>query len=664
MNPVFSQPTWGRLSVLALAVTLAACGGGGVDVVNTTPLAETPSFVVDGNAVKGAMNKAKVVAYKVNADGTKGDALGNATTDAEGAYSIPVSGYTGVVLIEVTATADTTMVDEATGTTITPASGFVLRASVASPTGTGTAKTLTAQVSPLTEMAVAAAVKAGGLSTANVEKANSDLAAALGFNPTTDKPVFENGVPKSKAAITLAAISHMAKADDLAACTSATDQAAKVKCVVEELAKDGFASAGVTASLENRIVVVAEKAGADATIVPSIKQVIPAGTPPATTALDQTKAFMATLRSNAKALDASNLSLTTELQAVSDDMSGRAAPLARSTIDAFDLATKGAQFWADFQAETSPSTFSRSFYTGGYMGQYLGGCGFYQDTNYLTLATSKANAKYVACGTAGQYEYQGSATYVWSSRVRLHPGSTADNFKVYTQTRKAQVSQVWNGNYYTYSEVSPTERKHYPAAFPGSEATLTAARDSKGDIVSVQLMGEMAPSFERDYVTKWVTVPASGSQPAYSYTGGDYVYAVLGDKLKVDLGGSRTVDAAGINTVALKGSVAQYKTVNSADVLQTSMALEEGSYFKAKALSVVEVNGQPVQGGDGSHAMVLKLRFATATSALAGQLSVTDFTTDKSGTVYLPTKASFAGSAERNGVAFFKGSVAAELLNC
>ena len=166
---------------------------------------------------------------------------------------------------------------------------------------------------------------------------------------------------------------------------------------------------------------------------------------------------MGALRSNAKALDSADLSLQTELQKVADDMHGRTAPLASSSITALNVARLGAQLWNDVIKGDAPFVKSQSFYEdfpNPYGFGLLGACSFYSDTKYENLATSKADAKYVACGAAPQFipatdangEYTPCSTVgewcetVWSYGVRLHPDAAdANKFTIYTQTLRREI---------------------------------------------------------------------------------------------------------------------------------------------------------------------------------------------------------------------------------
>ena len=96
------------LSAAVLSVLLAACGGGGDDDGTATVAPVVTESSITGTAVKGLLQAAKVTAYKV-VDGKKGDKITETTTDNNGAYTLKVSGYSGAVILEMTADASTKM---------------------------------------------------------------------------------------------------------------------------------------------------------------------------------------------------------------------------------------------------------------------------------------------------------------------------------------------------------------------------------------------------------------------------------------------------------------------------------------------------------------------------------------------------------------------------
>lgn len=637
-----------------VAAVVAGCGGGSsvVDVGTVTPVTPvTPSTAtIAGDAVKGPLKFAKISVYKVTATGTKGDLLIETTSDANGHYSVTVTGYTGMVLV--VASVDplkTKMFDEATGADITPVADFSMRTAMAAESG----KTYSAQINPFTELAtLAALLKTGGLSVANVAQSNKDLFETLGFDPNSAAPDFDatTKAPKNALAAALTALSKMAKADDLPACVSAVGQAEKVKCVTKELANRGLADVGIKSALQAKLDVETDAAG-----LPVVAITQPSGTPvTAASTLAQTKAFFAALRNNVKALDATDMSLQTELQAVTNDMQNRTTPVVTSSLDALEVAMRGAQLWKDILKNPNAVFVTGKTFYGNpdYFGNLtaVGSCSFNSDVKYNVLATSKADANYIACGTKGwnspatntsgeqtNCQKVGEWCYsVWTTRVRLHPdAATPGKFTVYTQTRKAKM--VLAADKTTVED--KTARFEYGAAFPGNASVLTAAWDANVQPTSVTLAGELSPGFQSNNMwmsywdstaNRWIYKPATISP--------------LGDKHNVNL--SVAVTKLGtLDKLALSGSIDLIK----AGVLETAISLGAGSYVQATS------GNNSAQ--DGSQEMLLKLKSNTAGSAIMGDLKFSAFKTDKSGTDYIPTVMDFTGTIQRNGTNFFEGSV-------
>ena len=132
------------LAATALAIVVAACGGGG-------SLSAPVSTTISGSAVKGPVNGATVTVKNA----ATGAVLGTTTTGAGGAYSLNVA-FSGDVVVEVNGGSYT---DESTGATTPLATPMkvVLNANGGSVTGI---------VTPLTTMAFTSAYGAGGTPTA------------------------------------------------------------------------------------------------------------------------------------------------------------------------------------------------------------------------------------------------------------------------------------------------------------------------------------------------------------------------------------------------------------------------------------------------------------------------------------------------------------------
>jgi hypothetical protein len=170
-------------SALAVAL-LAACGGGGSD----SPAPTTAAVTLSGTAAKGLMAGADVSALAVKADGTVDTTpLATTTTDASGHYTLNFTATKDqpyVIQVKAKDDGSTTHLDEVSGAAQALPAGFAMRALFV-PTSTGNVST-SASVTPFSELAVAAAAKAGGgLTAANAAQAVSTVSQLLGFDPTS-----------------------------------------------------------------------------------------------------------------------------------------------------------------------------------------------------------------------------------------------------------------------------------------------------------------------------------------------------------------------------------------------------------------------------------------------------------------------------------------------
>lgn len=169
------------LSIAILTTLLATCGGGSSDsgTSNTTPA--VTEGTITGTASKGILpEKTTVTAYKVTADGKKGDKLISAITDNNGTYSLKVSGYSGAVLLEMTSSSDTTMLCDNTAGCGEVAFGQAVSATSLTlqsvlPELKATNKTA---ITPFTHLASKYAEK-NGYNKANIEAALTQIAVYL-----------------------------------------------------------------------------------------------------------------------------------------------------------------------------------------------------------------------------------------------------------------------------------------------------------------------------------------------------------------------------------------------------------------------------------------------------------------------------------------------------
>jgi hypothetical protein len=629
---------------ISFAIILTACGGGGSgDVVPT-------AFTLSGAAVKGPLSDAVINIYKTTAEGTQGERLTSVTTDPAGKYSATVSGYSGVVILEASVKSETRMFDEATGVKITPSIEFKMRSSLAVKFG----DTAHAEINPFTESATAnALMKTGGLTTNNVGKANMDIATILQFNPLTTIAEFDaaTGNAKNSAAAALTAVSYMAMSGALG-CT-AGNQATKVACITVAISSRGLTDSALKSDLQSNINSVVSNLGLPAlTLQAPSGAVVDDATP-----LELTKSFIGTLRSNLKALSATDISLQTELQAVADDMKNRTLPIAGANVDALRVAFAGAQFWNDVVKNgTTPFTSTKTYYFGG---NGPSRCTLYNDTELQTVASERNTANYVSCYGPKEYipatDENGFSTYCaaageWCSsnigiNIKLDPDSSDSNkFAVFTRTSLQKI---------TLKSVSPNSYNYeytvYGASGSGNISVLTIQVNAGGGIGSISIFGELSPAFNVNW--SGYVFAGGGANPSLYYPG--VSVKILGDKQNVALSAALT-KVAGMDNLAISGAMELIK----AGELESHIEISSGSYLKAKSDGVGGYSAK-----DGSQELLIKIKGGTAGNTITGDLKIGSFKSDASLTSYVPTIFSFSGSVQRNGISFFDGALTSKIRN-
>jgi hypothetical protein len=156
-----------------VVLVMVGCGGGG---------GGTPTSTVNGVASKGPILGGTVQFFAIQSGVVAATPLTTTpatvtTSLVDGSYTANIS-YVGPALVMVTGG---TYVDEATGATVpltTP-----LRAALPNVTGT-----VTANVTPFTELAVQEAEALGGLTAANITSANAAISSMVGFDILTTSP--------------------------------------------------------------------------------------------------------------------------------------------------------------------------------------------------------------------------------------------------------------------------------------------------------------------------------------------------------------------------------------------------------------------------------------------------------------------------------------------
>lgn len=167
---------------------LVGCGGG-----SNSDSSTASSLSISGVVAKGALIGADVQAYQV----VNGSlvALGSPVkTDANGSYSLSgLPSTTNPVVVKVTVNSSTTMLDETLTpggdgkfplATIPPKAGTVMRTAIQNLLSNSEVN-----ITPFTEMAVAAAVSTGQISASSLAVGQDQMEQLVGFNPFIVKPI-------------------------------------------------------------------------------------------------------------------------------------------------------------------------------------------------------------------------------------------------------------------------------------------------------------------------------------------------------------------------------------------------------------------------------------------------------------------------------------------
>ena len=223
------------LLLLPIIFLITSCGGGGGN--STASTATTGSLSISGVAAKGAFIGAYVQAYEV-VNGLLVAIGSPVQTDTDGSYTISsLSSTTNPIVVKVITNTSTTMRDEtqAPGSdgkfplaSNAPAAGTEMRTALSS-LDTSTE----VHITPFTEMAVAAAVSSGGITTSSIAAGQDQVMQLIGLNPFNVKPITNsndnNSLLQKRMMLYLASVANKAKN------TSCTGDASGVSCVLASL---------------------------------------------------------------------------------------------------------------------------------------------------------------------------------------------------------------------------------------------------------------------------------------------------------------------------------------------------------------------------------------------------------------------------------------------
>lgn len=658
------------LAALVVAGLSVACGGdGGGD----TPAATTSTVTLSGVAAKGLLRNAVVTAHAVKADGTVDTAvLATATTDANGAYTLPAfTATSGVpIVVRVTATAATRAVDEVSGTLVALPTDFVLR-SVYVPTTTGPVS-VTSHVTPFSELATAAAARATvGITAGTAAQAQVNVTALLGFDPTAVKPASiqsAQGPEQQALAVMLTAVSKLANDSGLGCNEAALGD--RTQCVVEKLSESaslGSTKPGTVGGIdisaklvESAVAVVnnptlTQGTTVDVTTIGAVKSGLEgSGTPPVVStspAITAAKSLFTGLKSDFSELFSQG-GVSSIAQGAANiqgfrfktAMDGVQVPLLSAVADSSAILS-GIDLYNDFKAGRSGNNRA-----GGTADDIANG-----------NAQLMPNLSPVSCGVYDRASNDPAAVLAATPQQAVSIGcqsvfyarrdAIANGYQI-TRWRHGFTITPGADNTYTYSTIA---RRTVQTCLTGQACTQTA-----NEALSA------SPS------TGTVTTTLNGIHVAAFTIKGSYAATFKADTNElanassvVDLAGSRTLPADKTSVASFSGSVVSKDgtgatvgtlTINSGSVTEIPVSADaNGNEVAPNSPTAV----RPFGGTFGAGAF--DLTWATATAEFQGTMSLTESSWDKSLTSHTPTRGTFTGALRtiENGVKteFMSGSL-------
>ncbi len=655
---------------LASAGLMAACGSdGGGNAVEPVVPSNVARVTLTGVVAKGLMANADVTVLAVNADGTvSGTVLGSTTTSATGGYSLAFDGSAGqpyVVRISAKADGSTTHLDELLGNQPLP-NGFTLRA-LGVPASSG-ALSVSTTVTPFSELATAAATRAGGgITAANTAQALSTLRQMLGFDPlAAPAPSTAAGAAPDaqRLAVMLTAVSRLAADGELGCATGSAGD--KTRCVTEALA--AAASTGsmklqtgatdVSAALGRAVsAVLADPAlaGAVPSTSLSVAQANLACTGSACTAalvtdaataqaIAASKQLFTEIRSDFAAMfSRGGLSATSggaanvEAWKFNDAMQGMQVPVDVLARDLGVLLT-AADLYNDFMTGRSalntrggaPDSTDGSVPFNYPVGNAVA-CSLYADTTNTVLATTPAQVVQIGCRALYYVAFE-AATGVrreWRHGFTIVPGASGS----FAYTTRARLR--------TTPCVAPACTDFNVALQTDFYAgTLSTTLDTRGSVTGFVVDGRLPGAF---------------------VSGGTALYNGFHE---LQMQGTRTISGFKQETAAVTGTLKAYA---SGGALQGTLTLRSGSNLVS--IPVTAAGTQPGAGAPATQGTVsagtLNLAWTTPAAEFDGTLALTDSVWDSSGSHFSPQRAELTGSLRTvsGGVAseFLRGSFVATL---
>lgn len=655
-----------------LSALISACGGGsgGGSTASNNANGATVAVSNSGRQFVGIVAKGRIVGARVSAFGL--DQSGNksassfatTTTGADGSYAISVPGTVTSFLIEVSAAPGAMMYDEATQADLPFPEDLTLRSVVKQ--GAGPEPVYWGSVTPLTELIVQVAEKAGGLSSSNIDRARAGVQGLLGFDPqrvpvihTTAESSQDTYVDEKIQGLSLAAISQLAL-DKALSCESAS-QGSRVACVVRKIASAGKLDGNDFALREDvRAALRAslEKVAQDENLNKSGKNSV-AGTSaftanslpapaPEQDKIAATKQLFSSLRNNIYAVSNAqqNGGLDLRLNAVKSDFEKATQPLDKDLLVWSKTISEGIdQFNKYRNGQTSVTAVNGLFY-----GQTalwsayqnignLGDCTVMRDA--VNVATTPAQVAGIECRFSrfilpGTYKYGYKYQVEWvelADRIWLEPvANDATRFNYRSELVQQKAVFVWNEgrNDFLRRPVSPADS----VVMSGNSSAPYTGQ------ISFALQGN-----------KLYALVVEGTMPPRTNSAGQLVSDFERWSLRTDR--NQTVD--GNFRYDFSGELKSYVK----DQVSSRLSIDKGSY------AIVALNDKGNLQKNGVKEFNLAITAEAGNSKVHGEIKVGNASADKNGLSYQPNRIDFIGSISNatglaNALEIFNGQLTVE----
>jgi hypothetical protein len=647
------------LSALSLALmALGGCGDSGGGDAAAPPAVAPAQRTVQGTAAKGIIKGAQVQVFSLDAAGKKSaQPSTTAVTAQDGTYSLALPADVLLFSVEVIGGAGATMADEVSGKDVELPAGFKLRSVVKLAQSAQTS--ITSSVSPLTEMIVQAAEKAGGLSATNIDDAKRGFAEAFGFDPQQVKPVNANSAGAATASeheklqsLLLAAISKMAH-DGKLGC-SAAELSERLSCVAKGIGaigtlKDGKLelNAAIQSDLRQALTDVAgngtinRTGNASANGLPSFPPVMPVPpvtpvtpatpatpvppVPPVTpppTDVQLAKKLFASLRTNANLFSTSAAQSDLEVrgEAMKADFDKAIAPLDQNIIDWLQVSRTGLDHLRSFQAG---ATYNSAVYM--YDHGYYSSCIVYSSPSETLEARAAEEVDHISCNriqnitdnwiwNGSDYELQ-----IIIERISITPVPGSSTSYTYRSRASKRTMGYWASETDTESPIGD-----YGNTDNIADGTIEYAQS--GALVSkLAVSGKLLARYDRSGVA-------------------------ITDHELVNLSATRSAEGGNVYKYALSGELASVKGA----VQVGKVSIKPGSFARIKELAEGKSNHRSIKE------VALLISAESGGSKVDGALALSKPMGDKNGRAYKATSLTFSGSLASNKTEFFSGILSYE----